>query len=356
MNARLYDAETARFLSADTFIQAPSMAQNYNRYSYVMNNPLKYTDPSGHFFGKIFKALENLATGGLFYVSQKILKAIAKVPVLNTIAQAAACYYGGPIGCAAYSAASTYSVTGDLGMAVKSGAISYVGAVAAGEVGSSFDFNTVPVQNVIGNGVVGGVMSKAQGGKFSEGFIGSAFAASMKGVNAKVWTTHSDFKIHRIVTAGIIGGTGSVLGGGKFANGAASAMFTQMYNAERVADPENNKWSVIKREIADWWGSGETKDLRNGLGVAKDMASVPYKTVALIFDVNDVKNISSDIYKGEYSDAAIGAAGLVAGKSTVRFLNEIDVSSDITKSASGLVVDKLTKHQLEKDDYRAENK
>ena len=38
------------FLSADPHIQAPYNTQSYNRYSYVLNNPLKYTDPSGYFF------------------------------------------------------------------------------------------------------------------------------------------------------------------------------------------------------------------------------------------------------------------------------------------------------------------
>ncbi len=48
MNARVYDPQTARFLSPDTVLQAPNVAQNYNRYIYVLNNPLKYTDPDGH--------------------------------------------------------------------------------------------------------------------------------------------------------------------------------------------------------------------------------------------------------------------------------------------------------------------
>jgi hypothetical protein len=31
-------------------VQAPSYSQNFNRYTYALNNPLKYTDPSGKFF------------------------------------------------------------------------------------------------------------------------------------------------------------------------------------------------------------------------------------------------------------------------------------------------------------------
>jgi RHS repeat-associated protein len=47
MNGRIYDPALGRFLQADPIIQAPQSAQSHNRYAYVMNNPLAYTDPSG---------------------------------------------------------------------------------------------------------------------------------------------------------------------------------------------------------------------------------------------------------------------------------------------------------------------
>lgn len=47
MNGRVQDAITGRFLSADPYIFQPGNTQGYNRYSYVMNNPLTFTDPSG---------------------------------------------------------------------------------------------------------------------------------------------------------------------------------------------------------------------------------------------------------------------------------------------------------------------
>jgi len=47
MNARLYDPALGRFLSPDPYIQMPDFTQNYNRYSYGLNNPLVFTDPSG---------------------------------------------------------------------------------------------------------------------------------------------------------------------------------------------------------------------------------------------------------------------------------------------------------------------
>ena len=47
MNGRIYDPVLGRFLSPDPYIQAPDFTQNYNRYAYCLNNPFKYTDPSG---------------------------------------------------------------------------------------------------------------------------------------------------------------------------------------------------------------------------------------------------------------------------------------------------------------------
>lgn len=49
--ARYYDPVLARFVSADTLIPAFRDSQSLNRYAYVRNNPLLYTDPSGHIFG-----------------------------------------------------------------------------------------------------------------------------------------------------------------------------------------------------------------------------------------------------------------------------------------------------------------
>jgi uncharacterized protein RhaS with RHS repeats len=50
MNGRVYDPLIGRFMSADPFIQAQGNLQSYNRYAYVMNNPLNLTDPSGYSF------------------------------------------------------------------------------------------------------------------------------------------------------------------------------------------------------------------------------------------------------------------------------------------------------------------
>ena len=48
MNGRVYDYNLGRFMSVDPFIQSPSSTQSVNPYSYIMNNPLAGTDPTGY--------------------------------------------------------------------------------------------------------------------------------------------------------------------------------------------------------------------------------------------------------------------------------------------------------------------
>jgi hypothetical protein len=59
MNARLYDASLGRFLSPDPYVQMPDFSQNFNRYSYCLNNPLVYYDKDGEIIGTIFTAIIN---------------------------------------------------------------------------------------------------------------------------------------------------------------------------------------------------------------------------------------------------------------------------------------------------------
>lgn len=62
-NARYYNPEVGRFMSRDTYLGEMGSTLSRNRYAYVMNNPYRYTDPTGNFvehnnrqFGNIFSA------------------------------------------------------------------------------------------------------------------------------------------------------------------------------------------------------------------------------------------------------------------------------------------------------------
>src|SRR6185312_8536561 len=64
--SRYYDPWFGRFISPDTIVPNPTDPQDLNRYTYAGNNPLRYTDPTGHFkikFTKFFKrAFGNVGT------------------------------------------------------------------------------------------------------------------------------------------------------------------------------------------------------------------------------------------------------------------------------------------------------
>ncbi len=72
MNGRVADGLTGRFLSADPYIPDAEITQSFNRYSYVRNNPLTFTDPSGFcdtficatIVSSVFNTVANFLFGG----------------------------------------------------------------------------------------------------------------------------------------------------------------------------------------------------------------------------------------------------------------------------------------------------
>ncbi len=126
MNGRVYDPLIGRFGTPDPMTENPFSTQGWNRYSYVGNSPLNFTDPSGYcfmgcFWQKPFKALGRVLRG---------------VPILGNILTIAAAYACGPAGpiCAAAASALVASVTsGDLGQPLKADLISAMTAEASPE-------------------------------------------------------------------------------------------------------------------------------------------------------------------------------------------------------------------------------
>ena len=82
-NARYYDPELGRFIQADPRIQDLSNPQSYNRYSYCVNDPLRYTDPTGlDYWGDVggmylgyYDAGASLVRGTVFMVAHPVVTA-----------------------------------------------------------------------------------------------------------------------------------------------------------------------------------------------------------------------------------------------------------------------------------------
>ena len=77
INARMYDPVTARFLQADTYIGSLNDPLSLNLYTYCLNNPHKYVDPTGHsvllaFF--LVTAVSFAVGAGMEYINQKYIE------------------------------------------------------------------------------------------------------------------------------------------------------------------------------------------------------------------------------------------------------------------------------------------
>ena len=217
MNGRIYDPKLGRFLQADPFVQSPKNSQSLNRYTYVYNNPLSYTDPSGYFsLKKIWRKVRPFV-------------AIAVVVVGMIVAPELAFLWGGLSGYI-----SSGNITGAL--------IGAFGALAFQGVGSAFRSlaettraglqGLVQAGKVLAHGAVGGVMSYFGGGKFGHGFAAAGFTQAFAGPIGSFDGGNVGFSAQRTLAAAVVGGTASELTGGKFANGAATGAFSRAFNDE----------------------------------------------------------------------------------------------------------------------------
>ena len=241
LNGRVYDALLARFTSADPTVTDPMNMQGWNRYSYVGNDPLAFTDPNGfnwfsNAFGWIGKAFNSVVN----FIKHNIM-AIAQIAITVALTPLVGPY----IAAFAGSAIVTGISGGSLSQALKAGLIAGATAFAFSVVGgltnvvatgnpdsfSLFEhveprFGTAEYAfNVAGHAAVGCGSSVASGGSCQSGAlaggVSAAAAPAMIGMSGA----------QRLVASTVIGGVASVAGGGKFANGAVTGAFGYLFNA-----------------------------------------------------------------------------------------------------------------------------
>lgn len=153
-NARYYDPEIGRFIQPDSIVPDPADSQAYNRYSYVRNSPLVYTDPSGHFWQIVGIIALFAATGA----------ALGAMEAANN---------GGDLGKGALTGAAMGAAAGvgySLGLPV---AFGFGGGQIEVGVSSNWGGGSSPHGGDTGSGVVvtrgGGNGSGGGGGGFGEG-------------------------------------------------------------------------------------------------------------------------------------------------------------------------------------------
>ena len=206
MGVHIYHSALGRFLQSDPIIQEPNNPQNFNRYSYVLNNPLSLTDPSGFLFkgiGKFFKKYgRTIAAIG-----------VTLIPGINVIA---AGFLAGYI--------STGTLKGGLIGAFTAGIGDKIAAIQGIDT-----FGEAFLQ-----GTLGGVGSVLSGGDFGHAFAAAGFSAFASGTE---FVKNVRGLESRVAVSAIIGGTASELTGGKFANGAVSGAMQSAIRSIRDAAP-----------------------------------------------------------------------------------------------------------------------
>lgn len=190
MNGRLYDPYLARFLSPDNYVQMPDFSQSFNRYSYCLNNPLKYTDPSGELFGIddaiIAFTVFNMASSMMFaaYNGDNIWKA-AGISLLSSAAS--------------YGIGSIFGPTGTFGHELlRAGAHGFASGAINALNGGSF------------------------GSGFASGFISSGIGSFAQGINMN--------PALMITSTSAMGGMGAWMTGGDFLQGSMQGLKIGLLN------------------------------------------------------------------------------------------------------------------------------
>ncbi len=289
MNGRVYDPTIGRFLSADPHVQAPGDLQNWNRYSYVMNNPLSYTDPTGFFFKKLFRSIGK-AFGKVFKAIGAAFKKILRSPIFRAIIQVVGCALTAAatagLGCVAITAGLTLAAGGSVADALQAAAFAFAsmgvwdvvgGALqAAGVVfqqGVDFSVNlaNAAIKGVV-HGVVGGALAVAQGGNFLQGFVANAIGGAAGFLSNGIGGGDFGSVTARTVLAAVAGCAGAALSGGKCANGAVTAAFAHLFNNE-----------ALFRMGANRMASDELRAQRGLEARDHDVAGTLADTVATLF-------------------------------------------------------------------------
>ncbi|OYY93773.1 MAG: hypothetical protein B7Y41_09905 [Hydrogenophilales bacterium 28-61-23] len=224
MNGRVYDPVLGRFLSADPTIPDATNGQAYNRYSYVFNNPLSLTDPSG------FRP----------FWEQKWFKQAATIAVAAWVGPAAFNFAFGNVGGAVWAATGNFTAGYAAGMVaggVASGMTTQLlttgstnGWQKAGV--SAMMFNTAAgfgaansAERIAAHAAAGCASSSMYGGDCGSGALAAGFGKYATNHISGGWGP-----VGQMVAVSVVGGTASTLGGGNFANGARTAAFGYLFN------------------------------------------------------------------------------------------------------------------------------
>ncbi len=209
MNGRMYDPELARMLSPDNLIQDGGFSQNYNRYSYAYNNPLKYSDPDGN---EILSILGYAITSVFINGVNNLMN---HKPFFEGAVQSA--FVG-----------------------VAQGVFS----IGIGQIASTIgnEFLRAGFQ-VLAHGHAGGAFSSIQGGSYADGFVAGAISSASSSI-----ATALKLGPQAVIAVGSIsGGLSAIAIGGNFWQGLRQGFVIAALN------------HVMHEDVVDGNGGGDPR-------------------------------------------------------------------------------------------------
>jgi RHS repeat-associated protein len=219
MNGRIYDPYIGRFMSADPIIQDLYELQSHNRYSYVMNNPLFYTDPSGYSAWNRFRdnVLKPVVVIAVTYYTGNVFGT-------NTL-------FGAIMSGAAGGATSALLNGGNFKQVLQGAAVGGLSSAlfyGAGKIGIIKSLGgEYGIGHYAAHAAAGCVSTVAGGGQCGAGAASAVIGKAVtQFTSGNYW---NDFT--RGVAVSVGGGLASVAGGGTFANGATTAAYGYLFNA-----------------------------------------------------------------------------------------------------------------------------
>jgi hypothetical protein len=331
MNGRVYDPTLGRFLSADPFVENAGDAQAYNRYSYVGNNPLGATDPTGFFSLKdalkiVAIVVIGVVTAGAALAAFTPLGFAGGIGAMFGAAGAASLTLGQAIiAGAAFGFGSSFAGSllngGSIGDAFKAGLIGgIVGGISAG---IAHGIGTMAKAGKWGwelkaaaHGLAQGGLTEATGGEFRHGFYAGFFSSAA--ASSGFIDGAPGGGAGRVAAAAVVGGTASAIGGGKFANGAVSGAFVQMFNEGSHGFDANGSRS-LKAGQSRSLTEGEIKMAKGTFGDEVDYSKVKiYRKTWFAFQGKDrVMSPNGNIYFHKNSDLYFDDFSAVTGKDAI---------------------------------------
>ena len=223
MNGRVYDPATGMFFSPDPTLTDEGNWLDYNRYSYCLNNPFRYTDPSGYsWWAENWKPVVTTVSSIIVTGVVGILTCGTGVPAViasGMMAGAAGGFTAGVVGTALSGGSFDQCMNAGIQNGVMGGGIGTLSA-GTGIIGDAFGHSVGSIGNELlragAHATLGGLMNVAQGDDFLEGFaVGAVSSLAGSGLQA----LGIDPTVGILSSGAVVGAGTAALMGGDVING-----------------------------------------------------------------------------------------------------------------------------------------